>query len=110
MAMSKLTDKEKVNRTKTQVARALRESKYNQNRGEVLGYCVATLARIFATLDADKDDSQSIDFVAAEILAEVTNREKVEHFPADATQLQLGETLGVLDAEKSKNLTGKVRK
>jgi hypothetical protein len=97
----KLTATVKIERVKMQAARALRESKYNQNKMEVLGYALGTLARIFATLDADKDDGQSIDFVASEILAEVTGRAKQEHFPADATQLQLGETMGVLSEQKS---------
>lgn len=101
MALKKLTDKEKIERISARISRALHQSKYNENRIEVLGYCVATLADCYAIIQADKDDNQAITFVGAEVLAEVTKREKVEHFPAEGTQLQLGETMGVLDEQKS---------
>jgi len=76
MAMKKMTDKEKVERAKKQVLRALEEIKNNPNKAEVLGFVTGQLAHTFALLDADKADEMGIVFVAVSILDEINPKER----------------------------------
>lgn len=110
MGTHKLTDKEKVSRAKASALRALSQRKTNPDRNEVMGQLVSSMCMIFAILDADKNDSQSIQFVATSLWIEVTGQEQVSRIPvSEATQLELGEQIGVL-GESGKNTPKKTRK
>lgn len=74
MATKKYSDKDKVERVKVEIARALNEIKTNPNRSEALGSVTMSLSMAYAVLDADKADNQSIMFVAATIANEVQGR------------------------------------
>lgn len=103
MAQAKLTDREKILRAKKECERALREIKFGSNRAEVLGSATMSLCLILSTLDATRDDKTGILFVAAQIATEVQKQETKPYFPADGVQLQLGETIGVIDEQKGSN-------
>lgn len=92
--MKNLTATEKIDRAKVQVLRALEEIKNNPNRAEVLGFVTGQLAHTFATLDAQKDDSMAIVFVAAAIMDEVQPAKKKTYLngPATGDQLPLKES------------------
>jgi hypothetical protein len=101
---NKLTDKEKISRVKASVLRGLSEKKSNPDKGEVLGYLTATLCNIFAILDADKNDYQSIQFVATELWIEVQGEKIRTRLPvSDVAQLELGETKGIISESEQKN-------
>lgn len=76
MALKKLTDKEKVERAKRQILRALEEIKGNSNKAEALGFVSGQLAHTYALLDADKDEPMAIVFVAVSILDEISPKER----------------------------------
>lgn len=91
MAIKKLSDKEKVERVKAQVLRALEEAKNNTNKTEALGFITGQLAHIFATLDANRDDAMGIVFVAVSILDEIDPKPRTPILSGGATQLELKE-------------------
>lgn len=91
MAIKKLTDKEKVERAKLQILRALEQIKANENKSETLGYVTGQLAHTYALLDADKADEMAIVFVAVSILDEINPKERKPILGnyAGSTQLEL---------------------
>ncbi len=89
MGLKKLSDTEKVRRAKNEILRALKEAKENSNRAEALGSITQSLAYSYAILDADKDDSNKILFVAASIANEVQKVEVKPLFPSAGKQLEL---------------------
>lgn len=106
----KMTDKMKVERAKEMLLQALRKRKNEGPSGEMLGYAIGTICNVFALLDADKEDFQAVNFVSTSLWMEVTGIERKDLLPSEAKQLQLGETLGVLNEQTSKNITAKARK
>lgn len=94
MAAKKFTDKEKVERSKRQILRALEEIKNNPNRAEALGFVTGQIAHTFALLDSDTKDEMQIVFVAVQIMDEINPKERkpILGSPTAGDQLPLGES------------------
>lgn len=103
MSMKKLTDKDKVERVKREILRALREVKTNKNRAEVLGAVTMAMCYSYAILDADKDDANGIMFVAASVANEVQGVSAKPLFPDLGRQIELPRELVTNDKPKSEN-------
>lgn len=90
----KFSDKEKIERAKTQLLRALSEVKNNPNKVEALGFVTGQMAHTVALLDSNTRDEMAIVFVAASLLDEVQPSKPKTKFLEDfsATQLELVET------------------
>lgn len=89
MAKKGFTDKEKVERAKSGLLRALEEAKNNTNRTEAFGFVIGQIAHTFALLDSDIRDELGIVYVAANIMDEVFPREKKTYLQSPPTGKQL---------------------
>lgn len=85
----KFTATEKIQRAKQGLLRALEEAKNNTNKTEALGFITGQIAYTYALLDSDSSDELSIVFVAANILDEISPKEKKTYLSTSPDQLEL---------------------
>lgn len=107
MGTKKLTDKQKIDKVKPLLLAALKKRKQDGQGAETLGFVVGAICNAYAILDADKEDFQAVNFVSTQLWMEVTGIQSKEIIPQDATQMQLGQSIGVIDEQTSSNVTKK---